>query len=263
MLAAFLFPAGASGQVSTLDWDTVDWTATWNSVSGRTVSQTFDVDGVDVTISITRPVSGDFAGSTRPDDTSTPIARSSGQGLVVDAVFDELYTDTIEFSITFSETVYDVNFEIWDIDLGNFLVLFSRYQDIVSGFSGDPTLTAVGSGSDVNIDNTNNVLTGVASNGRNFFVLGSENDSQTSGDVRVDYGGTRLTSVSFQYSSGDDLGILPGSDFSPSLQRIALGDISFTVVPEPSTILVAALVSIFLPIAEWWRRRRPVHGSER
>jgi hypothetical protein len=246
-----------------LDWNAVDWTQSWTpGTSGNaTVSQTFQNvqgSGIAVTLTLTTgpntSVNADglaTGGSNNiplPDDLSgAPLTNgtSGQQALMVDANFSNINNDYITFTISFSKPVQGVNFNIWDIDYGNRSSngTTSYYRDVISTFSANGaaptglTLTAVGS--DVQANNTTDVLRGIATNG-STSNWGNENDTTNKGNGKVDFGSQQVTSVSFRYSS-DYAG---PSGTNSTLQRIALDDINFTLVtavPEPSAALLGGL----------------------
>lgn len=254
-LAAF---ACVSARAAVLDWNAVNWTTTFGT--GTTASQTFNnVDGTTVDVTITVSAGPNTANSelinagTLPDDVSTPINHNynpTDQSLLVDVNYTNRNNDFVRFTITFSEAVSNVNFELWDIDLGNNPGV-STYQDLIQNFTQNgsatsPTFTLLGSDNQdgstaVDAAIVGNTIVGVGSNG-STTSNGNENDALNSGDVRVLYSGSGITSVSFEYWSGS--GVPPlGSALptNPTLQRIALHDILFTAIPEVNTGLFALL----------------------
>jgi hypothetical protein len=204
-------------------------------------------------------------------DDALQVDLDGDGGAYVDESFNDGGTeDYLVFSITFSGTVDSVSYTLQDIDLGNTFI--SRYQDsIIFDPANQPSsLTRLGSNGDgtgtfdaeiYTLGSGNSAIRGIATNGATNLT-GNQNDGSTSGHVRVDYAGTFTsgTTFSFEYGSLDGSSVL-GSPFSsnffvtpPSVQRIALSDISFTI-PEPSTYVTGALL---VGLAGWglYRQRR-------
>lgn len=260
-------------QAAVLDWDVVNWTSTFGS--GTSASQTFtnaNSSGVDVTITVAAGPSTTNAelssSASLPDDTNSTISHNydTQTALMVDVNFTDNTNDYVQFTIQFSKAVANVNFELWDIDLGNSGTT-SRFQDVVqtftkNGSAATPTFTLLGSNSadgNTNVDASivGNTIVGIASNG-STTNLGNENDALNSGDVRVSYDGGGITSISFQYWSGDGSPPL-GSPFgttNTTLQRIALADINFTPVPEVFSGMGALVVCGFAAGGSLFGRQR-------
>jgi len=257
-----LFPLNSHAIV--LDWNAVNWTSTWGSPAAASVSQAFTVEGVTVTITVARGGStgtGEVSNPTgTPDDVNTPVSTGGQEGLMVDVDFNNMTTafdytpvggdDYLTFTIAFSTTVAYVNFDLWDIDLGNDGTP-SHYQDVVifdsAGANPTLSLTAGNTDSEIFTDNDGNSATrGIATLGSTTNT-GNEDDTSGTANVNVNYGSTGVTSVSFRYYSGN--GTRNGTDVNlgttdPTLQRISLGDITF--VPEPSTWVSGGLLALLL-----------------
>jgi hypothetical protein len=257
----------------TLDWDVVDWTQSWptSSSGGASVSQTFNnVQGSGVNVTITLLAGPNTATSSEaitpggsnsnplPDDLNgSPLTNGgSEQALMIDANFSNYTNDYITVQIGFSTAVRNVSFNLWDIDYGNSAGFFfgigrSQYRDVVSSIAADlgvpADLTLASLGGDVTV--SGNTLVGVATNGNSSNPAGNENDTTSLGTGNLNFGSQAVTSVSFRYSSN-----YGGTGTDPTLQRIALHDISFNLiaVPEPSAcglMLVTGVVGLY-------RRRR-------
>lgn len=276
LLALSIF-AGSSSIAAVLDWNAVDWTARFGS--GTTASQTFnnvDGSGVNVTITVTagpNTGNGELNDPTNlPEDTNTPISHNyetAQQALMIDANFTNRTNDFITVTISFSQTVYGVSYELWDIDLGNSGV--STYQDRITLDRSNQTITILGSNNAdgstavdaaVQAGTNNTVIRGIATSG-STSNLGNENDALNSGDVRVDYGGGGLTSLSFTYTSGDGSPVAGPFGNNTTLQRIALGDITFSPVPEVFSgggALAACVIAICSTRLGRRRPRPPVAG---
>jgi hypothetical protein len=264
---ALIIAAAQTAQASVLDWDnaTIDWTQTWTSNAVFSINQTFnnvDGSGCNITITLTRgnstflnEVNG--TSGTQPNDDQTPITFNSESSLRVDVDYSNRTNDFVTYTITFSQPVVNATFQIWDIDLGNTSGT-STYQDVIGNFTGTPTLTTVGNATDLIVSGS--TFRGIASLGSNSS-LGNENDNDGTGRGLVDYSdllADQLTSLSFTYFSGNGSGAGVSIPTDPTLQRISLHDIYFTVVPEPSTWAAAAALAVFATVqtVRAMRRRR-------
>src|SRR5690606_26210898 len=76
---------------------------------------------------------------------------------------------------------------------------------------------------------------------------GTATDSTGAGNVWLNFS-DQVTSISFTYGNG------PGTQSDPGQQAIGIGDITYTVVPEPSAYL-SGLLLLGLAGRHWWRRR--------
>lgn len=226
-----------------LDWETSSTGSGWTSAS-NTISNV-NGSGINITVSVT----GDNIINSTPTVTNSPVS-TGGNSLLTDVDWDNAGADTLNFTISFSGVVDSVDFTLHDIDIGNFRIFgfpVSVYQDEISniaatgtGVSG-PTLTT-------SLDNqiSGSTVIGIASDGDTGNPLGNENDALSTGDVGISFTGTDIDQITFSYTKG------PSSPANPTLQRIALGDIQFTV-PEPGAWV--ALVSLLFCITLFSRRR--------
>jgi hypothetical protein len=273
LFALALCGAGAVHAV-TLDWDSVNWTDPNNG--NATFSQSFNVDasnaGNDVTITISGSTS-DFEQSTSPDDTTDYNGGfGSGQESLVLRVDYNNNSDSTTVTIDFSYAsggVTAVSFAIFDVDFND-----GQFRDILRNFvaydannnvlavyatlTNDATTTQSTTGNTTN--NPYNAITG--SGTANAQALAYDSDPGASGssgnvgqnddegNVYVSFvsNGTRIDHVSFVYDNDGFLGA----------QAIALGDITWTTVPEPSTVLGGGLL-VALAGAQLLRRlfRKP------
>jgi len=266
----------AQGQTSVIDWDNETWTDPWST--GNPISQTFNLTGVDLTLTLERgPNTG--AGevgnaATLPQSTNTPISDGPGgdNSLLVDIDYNTRATNTnyanasndfITYTMSFSAPVEEVSFELWDIDLGNDSIFFgiiqSRFQDIILFDPNGPDFTATPLGTDAEVFTTDDGIDGIRGRATNnqTNLLGNENDLNGEGNVAVTFrnsDNSKFTSVSFRYLSGDGTRNSTNISFAstnPTAQRIALHDIT-VIVPEPATALSALLLLGFIAL-----QRRP------
>jgi len=140
-------------------------------------------------------------------------------------------TVTVNFSTLYTQGVTNVSFTLFDVDFSS-----GGFQDQISqirGLSVDgttwiaPTITT----------SSANVLTGT---GLSQVVNGTGNNSDTgptsgNGNVTFNFGANAITQFSYVYGSGTT------APTDPSLQGIAMHDISFTPVPEINPAWTAIL----------------------
>ncbi|MEO0453929.1 MAG: hypothetical protein AAFY98_07310 [Verrucomicrobiota bacterium] len=285
-------------QSGTLDWDSVTWDETWTTgfffvTNSNPLSETYNINGVNVTVEVSRndPTtsggsSGLFASTTdgevanrtsTPNNAATPITNSGGEaGLYVDVNYDSrvdtntaTYGDTsadfIQYTISFDTAVTEVSFDLWDLDLGN--SGGSTYQDVVLFDPNGPDYTLVNRDSsdpDVEIYTTGDGTEGLRGVGTTANQAvgtittnpGNGNDTFNSGDVGVSFSNSdnsSFTSVSFRYFSGDGDGSVVSIPADPTLQRISLHDVFFAV-PEPSTWVGAAVLLTIGSVTVFRRR---------
>jgi len=234
------FCAALPSSAFVLDWETPSTGSNWTSGS-PTIS---NVDGSGINITVT--VSGDNIINSTPAVTNTPISTQNNS-LLTDVNWDGSGADTLSFTISFSGTVDSVSLNLLDIDRGNFFFL-SQYQDRITNISA--TGTSVSSPTlSTSLDNSlsGSDIIGVASNGDSTLVLGNENDALTTGNASISFTGNDIDQITFAYTKG------PLSPADPTLQRISLGNIIFTV-PEPSTWTAGILV-ILLALGQRWRTK--------
>ena len=212
--------------VVVLDWDTATWTP-----GGLTHSYDVTGDGqTDVTVTLTSqqpniwttdPTSGTQTPTINQTMTGglTPVQNS----LMIAANLKTQSDATIQLNFTGGQYgANNVSFTIFDIDT-------TTNNDIISGIYGvaldgthvaatisnvGPTVTVTGSG-----------LTYV------FEGNGAAANNTSNGNVTLSFGATIITDIFFTFSN---------TAGAPRYQDIALGDISFTPVPEINPAATAA-----------------------
>jgi hypothetical protein len=227
--AVFALPSAPAGAV-TLDWDVHTW-------SPGALSQSFDIDpertGNDITLAITGntnvlavdPASGVQTPAVNQSlhGGLTPPQNSLFFHLVSERPTDSI-TITITFSAEYTEGVTNVSFTLFDIDKSN-------YRDKVSDISATsidgttmfaPSITV---GSAVN----------TSGGGFNQTITGNSADPDTgvgsgAGNATISFSGYGIRSVTFKFENATAF---------PSPQEFALGDITFTPVPELNPVISA------------------------
>jgi hypothetical protein len=176
---------------------------------------------------------------------SSPLGNHSG---LVQLAFDNQNDDPadyVELTLTFSMPVYGLAFTVLDVDSSTgttwddgLLFTFNGGTNIRS----DPslyTLPAVPAPT-IELDNEPGYTGFEGVNNR------TATDTQTTGNLAVDFGATGVTEITLRYFSTDD------AQSNPASPRIGVSDL-YWVVPEPSSGSSLALGLVLLAAA---RRRR-------
>ena len=247
LLAALLLPA-AVVSADQLNWDavtqtngslnnnfTVGSTLVNVAISGTTAGLTTTTAGGTVNAPA---ITADYTGGLAPVQNSLALATDFADN-----------TSSITVTVSFKtldgatpRSVSSVNFQLFDVDLGNasFVDQVRNIQAMLGVAVTQPAAVTGTAGG--------NTVTG--SSATSFVVTGAAPIGNATGgaNVTVDFGAQALTSFSFTYGNA---GTAPAN---PNRQGIALHDINFIPVPEPSVVsLVAGLGVCALVIA---RRRR-------
>jgi hypothetical protein len=229
----------------TLDWDAVTWTP-------GSLSNSYDIDPSKAGNDITLSVSGNTAqlapkgGSPIPANLNiiegglSPVQNSLVLHLDL-ANQSQSVTVTVDFSSLYTAGVSNVSFTLFDVDFSS-----SAFQDQIRSIQAlsidgstliAPTITT----------NSANSLNGTTGLGQ--IVTGMSNNTDTgatsgTGNVTISFGGNAIKSFTFVYGSGAT------APADPTVQGIALHDITFTPVPEinpawsafASCLVAAALI---------------------
>lgn len=228
-LAGWIAPARAV----VLDWDTV----TWNPGS---LSNSYDLNGDsinDVTVTLTSQNPGVW--TTDPaTGTQTPTVNQSITGGISPAensliLAANLHTNskvTLQLSFTGAQPgAANVSFTIFDIDITtNSDIINNIYGVAYDGTHVAATITNVGPNVTLTGTGLTQVLTGNAATANNL----------SSSNATISFGSTIITDVFFTF--GNNAG-------APFYQDIAIGDVSFTPVPEINPA-ISASVSCLLAI---------------
>jgi hypothetical protein len=250
-ILSLLIPWSAQAQM--LDWDEVDWTRGANS-------ETFsDVQGTGIDISIGLTLSNDKNknqvtqwspyGTASPDDNNTfggDWGKKDGESLYLkpDFASDNRERSYLDVTISFSQSVSNVQFSLFDIDVG---LWYTRspgleFEDIIEQISGSHDGQSV----DASVDAGNRIIVDNSTDPGNTLYRGNTSTSDSGQDQNDNPGSViRLTfsdpvdTINFRYSSGNR------AEWNPGDQAIGMSDISFSAynaVPEPSTVLGSILM---------------------
>ena len=250
LLLGCLLAGGAVSSNATvvLDWDTVTW-----APGSRSNSYDVTGDGVtDVTVSATSQPSNIWDNDPVTGTLTPAISQTLTGGLspvqnsLMLAADLKTHSDvTVQLSFTGTHQLgQNVSFTIFDIDV-------TTNSDIISGIYGvaldgsqvAPTITNVGSAITQTGSGLTAVLTGISASA----------DNSSNGNVTISFGSAVLTDVFFLWSNNNG---------APRYQDIAIGDITFTPVPEINPAMTA-VGSCFLAVGLtiFARRRAKVRAS--
>src|ERR1700730_6159181 len=243
-LLILLSPASVRGTV--FDWPSSGWTA-GVPAPGQTVTQSFtSVTPNDITVSINNNGASNQGATWQTgypaiDSTTSTGGFNGTNGLQLFVIQQSSTSSYIRTTVTFNTPVINLSFQIWDVDAfsGQFADKISNIQAIAAGgiTVGPDSVTSAVAGY--------NTITGT---GLSTIVLGTANaaNSTNQGTIDISFAGP-ITQFSFDWSNND-----------PALgaQAIALGPLTYTVVPEMSAgWAVALLCSIAIAAREIGRRR--------
>jgi hypothetical protein len=248
VLLVFLAGWVATAHAVILNWDVVAWTP-------GSLSNSYDVtgDGVnDITVAAVAQNNGVWTN----DPTSGTLAPTINQtmtgglspvesSLLLAANLHTQSNVTINLSFTGTQPgATNVSFTIFDIDVTtNSDIIDSIYGVAPDGTHIAPTITNIGSAVDWTGTGLNQVLSGNVASPNNG--AGSSN-----GNATISFGSTLIYDVFFTFSN---------TAGAPRFQDIALGDISFTPVPEINPAAAASascIAAIGLTILLQRRARR-------
>lgn len=229
-----------SAHAVVLDWDSVTWTP-------GDLSHSYDVTGdgqTDVTVLMTAQQNNIWTNDPTTGTQTPAILQSLNGGLPQNALMIaanlKTHSDaTIQLNFTAGQWgATNVSFTIFDIDITtNSDIISNIYGVALDGSHVAATLSNVGSTVTVTGSGLTLNLEGNAPNANN----------SSNGNVTLSFGSTIITDVFFTFSN---------TAGAPRYQDIALGDISFTPVPEmnPSVISAASCV-VAAGLTVFMRRR--------
>ena len=233
-----------SAPAALVNWDVLAWTP-------GTLSHSYDVDPTNSGNDITFTVTGTTSTFTN-DVTSgvlSPAITSSLEGglspvqksleLAADLRTNSKITMTVNFSPLYILGVTNVTFSLFDIDL-------ETNKDRISSINGialdgskvaptitfGPTISSTGAG-------LGQTLTGIAASPDTGPGSGA-------GTATISFGSTPIKGFTFSWSN---------SNGAPFYQEIALGDISFSVVPEINPAATAMVICILAATIRRWSLR--------
>jgi hypothetical protein len=217
LLSSTLFLIVGETRSAVLDWDTVSWTpngltATYVDVNGSGVDMTVTISGDTGTLA--SQLSNTLTGGLNPPQNSLLLAVDWASK-----------SETITVTVTFSELVNNVSYNLFSVDRGDNVGGGIRtYVDQIS------TLTATDGNTTYAASITAGAHNAIEGTGINQTIYGSGGpnppDDSGKGNTTISYGTNPVNSLTFTYGNRSD------SQSNPAAQAIALHDINFTVVPE-------------------------------
>lgn len=246
----FLFLAGLpTARALVLDWDTAAWT------NGST-NNSYDLNGdgiSDITIAMTKRGNGSVFTTDPASGSMTPAINQSLTGGLSPAqnslmIAGDLYTNTdLTIHLSFTGTqpgATNVAFTIFDIDV-------TTNSDIISNIYGVAPDGSHVAAIITNIGSTV-ILTGTGL-GQTLEGNGASANNTGNGNATISFGSTLIYDVFFTFSN---------TAGAPRYQDIALGDITFTPVPEINPAAVSAVSCIVaLGLAGLRQRRARVRAK--
>lgn len=243
----------APAQALILDWDSVAWTA-------GSLNNSYDLNGDasnDITVTLTTqnanvwtndPTSGDMTPAVNQTMTGglSPVQNS----LMLAANLHTNSNVTLQLSFTGGPGglpgANNVSFTIFDIDVTtNSDIIDSIYGVAPDGTHIAATITNVGSAVTLSGTGLSQTLTGDAA---------SPNNS-SNGNATISFGSTLIYDVFFTFSN---------TAGAPRYQDIAIGDISFTPVPEINPAISASMsCALALGLTVLARRRARLRQTAR
>ena len=236
-----------SAPAALVNWDVLTW-------APGTLSNSYDVDpnngGTDITFTVTGTKT-DFTND-KASGVMTPALTSSLQGgltpieksleLAADLRTNSKITMAVNFSPLYTLGVTNVSFSLFDIDLEtNKDRISSIYGIALDGSKVAATIT-FGSA----ITRTGAGLGQALTGGDPSPDTGSGSGA---GTATINFGSTPIKGFAFTWTN---------SNGAPFYQQIAMGDVSFNVVPETNAAAVATLICILAATI----RRRSLRNSE-
>jgi hypothetical protein len=212
-----------------LDWDAVSWTP-------GTVNNSYDLNGDSINdVTVKMAAQNNTFTNDPTTGTMTPAINQTltgGLSPVQNSLMlaGNLYTHsdlTVQLSFTGTQPgAANVSFTIFDIDV-------TTNSDIISGIYGvapdgthvAATITNVGSAVSFTGTGLNQVLTGNTASA-------NSGPGSSNGNATISFGSTVITDIFFTFSNNAG---------APFYQDIALGDVSFTPVPEINPAATSAI----------------------
>jgi hypothetical protein len=226
LLATWAVPA----QALVLDWDGVSWTPGSLSTSYNLNGDAFN----DITVAITSQNQNIFTNDPTTGTMTPAINQTMTGGLVPPQnsliIAADLHTNsnlTVHLSFTGGPGnlpgANNVSFTIFDIDITtNSDIISNIYGVAADGSLVAATITNVGSAATLAGSGLGQTLTGNAAAANN----------SSNGNATISFGSTLITDLYFTF--GNTAG-------APRYQDIAIGDITFTPVPEINPALSASI----------------------
>lgn len=248
---ALLVTGANSAHALVLDWDT----AAWNDGS---LINSYDLnsDAInDVTVRITSQQANIWAVDPATGTQTPTVNQSLTGGLVpvensLNLAANLKTQSNVTINLSFTGALpgaANVSFTLFDIDVTtNSDIIENIYGVAYDGTHISATITNVGSAVTLTGTGLNQVLTGNSAAANN----------SSNGNATISFGSTIITDVFFTFSN---------SSGAPRFQNIAIGDVSFTPVPEmnPATTAAASCIAALVLTILLQRRARRARQAVR
>ena len=248
---ALLATGANSAYALVLDWDTAAW-------SDGSLINSYDLnsDAInDVTVTITSQQANIWATDPATGTQTPAVNQSLTGGLVpvensLNLAADLKTQSNVTIHLSFTGALpgaANVSFTLFDIDITtNSDIIDNIYGVAYDGTHIAATITNVGSAVTLTGTGLNQVLTGNAAAANN----------SSNGNATISFGSTIITDVFFTFSN---------SSGAPRFQNIAIGDVSFTPVPEmnPATTAAASCIAALVLTILLQRRARRARQTVR
>jgi hypothetical protein len=246
VLAFCLMAAAAKGSI-VFDWPaSPGWTAGTPGPGATATQQFTSVNPNDINVDVNNngilPVGATFQ-TNYPQISANPLTGgfTGVNALQLYVASQANVASVIRTTVTFATPVINLSFQIWDVDanIGQFIDKISNIQAAAQGggIVGATSVTSATPGFNTIVG------TGLAT-----IVLGTANaaNNTNQGTIDITFSGP-ITQFSFDWSNND-----PGL----GAQAIALGPLTYDVVPEYDPALGAAAACLTAILGEKLRRRK-------
>ncbi|MBV9618372.1 MAG: hypothetical protein JO201_04090 [Verrucomicrobia bacterium] len=247
LVTAFCFTAGVANGSIVFDWpSSPGWTA-GTPGPGTTATQQFtSVNPNDINVDVNNNganASGATFQASYPQISANPLTGgfTGVNALQLYVSAEATVASYIRTTVTFATPVINLSFQIWDVDsvAGQFTDKISNIQALAQGGG------TVGATSVTSVTPGFNTITGT---GLATVVLGTANaaNNTNQGSINVTFSGP-ITQFSFDWSN-NDAGL--------GAQAIALGPLTYDVVPEYDPAFGALAACLTAILGEKSRRRK-------
>jgi hypothetical protein len=238
-LALTIIAQGVQAQTYTMNWATA-FAPVWST--GNIIGNANNIGGSAVNLNVQLVKSGGvyttmydtYGGPMTPTVSASPYIVGGSSSNIAIALEFATNTDYMDAIFTFNKPVFNVSFNLGDIDRLNNTSYNYLDQITITGYngalSGSPTITKYDPVTDPNFI----IISGNKAyvNPANGMAGNSNTDaSDQRGTIKVKFGGVYITSFRVRYDN------FPGAIADPTVQNIAIGNITFnTSIPLPVTI---------------------------
>jgi hypothetical protein len=206
---------------------TTNWTAATGNATETVYTQNVTIPGCSAPITVTLTLSGSGVDDVNAGG-SGPAGTGTSNRLNTNLKFDNP-SESLVWTVTFSEPVSNVNFTIWQVDRTS-TTLTTTFQDQVT-FAGSPTVTAASNSAPFH------TISGTTVTGINNISSTALTNAPT-----VNYGAGAISGFSFEWTNGPDI---TGAAFPSGYagQTVGLGAINITRAACPMPVTLVSFVA--------------------